>query len=318
MLIHAGDHLDISIPSLFAHFPGVPAFFFVSGFLIYASYQNSSGFQYFKNRLLRIFPGLIFVTFGGLVVVTYVKGICFIQSHSYDLLIWFLAQITIGQIYNPAIFRDIGVGVINGALWTVTTEIMFYLFIPVIVFLERSLKHVVILLTLLSFGLFSVGPYLLDYTFYRNKTIYDAIAITPITWGWMFGIGILFFKYFKQIKCFIPYMILGIIPMILMIEYGNGILWNSSGNRLGVVYFLCYIGVIFWFSFTLPTVKMRFDLSYGLYIWHMPVINLLLYMSLKNIFVVLGLTILFSLISWHFVESPFLKLKRKSLRKEDS
>ena len=56
------------------HLPGVPAFFFVSGFLIYTSYLNAPGIRYFQNRFLRVFPGLVFVSLGGLVVVGIAKG----------------------------------------------------------------------------------------------------------------------------------------------------------------------------------------------------------------------------------------------------
>lgn len=38
---HCSAHLGLRLPKILAFFPGVPAFFFVSGFLIYASYSNS-------------------------------------------------------------------------------------------------------------------------------------------------------------------------------------------------------------------------------------------------------------------------------------
>ena len=65
VLVHVAEHLKIAIPSVINHFPGVPAFFFVSGFLIYASYLNAPGRRYFENRFLRIYPALVFVTLGG-------------------------------------------------------------------------------------------------------------------------------------------------------------------------------------------------------------------------------------------------------------
>ena len=58
MLVHFGQYLKIKIPSAIKYFPGVPAFFFVSGFLIYASYLNAPGRRYYENRFLRIFPPL--------------------------------------------------------------------------------------------------------------------------------------------------------------------------------------------------------------------------------------------------------------------
>ena len=314
LLVHAGHHLGVSIPGFIEHFPGVPAFFFVSGFLIYASYHNSPGFRYFQNRALRIFPGLIFVTFGSFSLVVFLKGLPFIQLHAFECVVWFLAQITIGQFYNPAIFKDIGVGVINGALWTITTEILFYFIIPIIVVIEKRLKHIALLLTIFSFTIYAFGPSIFTQFVYREKTIYDIFAITPIAWGWMFGIGILSCKYFDHIKKFTPFLFCAAFPMIGFILIGDGILLNPSGNRLGILYFLCYVSVLLWVAFSLPAIKMNFDLSYGLYIWHMPVINFLICISLKNFLMAAVLTLFLSIISWYLVERPFLKLKRKSLR----
>ena len=63
ILIHGLENLKdnstSAIVSFLHHFPGVPAFFFVSGFLIYASFdKNPSPGSYFKNRFLRLYIGL--------------------------------------------------------------------------------------------------------------------------------------------------------------------------------------------------------------------------------------------------------------------
>jgi peptidoglycan/LPS O-acetylase OafA/YrhL len=57
------------------------------------------------------------------------------------------------------------------------------------------------------------------------------------------------------------------------------------------------------------------DISYGIYIYHMPIINLflsnnLLYQS-KFLFLILFIILLISLFSWFFIEKPILNLKRK-------
>lgn len=66
--MHASEYLNahFAFVGFLKRFPGVPAFLFVSGFLIYASYINAPGPRYFQNRFLRLFPGLVFVTIGGL------------------------------------------------------------------------------------------------------------------------------------------------------------------------------------------------------------------------------------------------------------
>ncbi len=127
---HTAEHLGLEFPEIIKRFPGVPAFFFVSGFLIYTSYLNAPGRCYFENRFLRLFPGLTLVTFGAAMVALVAHGWrdLFENFHLYAL--WALAQTTLGQAYNPPLFRDVGIGVLNGALWTITTEILFYLAVP--------------------------------------------------------------------------------------------------------------------------------------------------------------------------------------------
>src|SRR5579871_2179435 len=68
VLFHAREHLKIDykgyglepIFSFIAYFPGVPIFFCISGFLIYNSYKRNYNdiAKYFRNRFLRLFPGL--------------------------------------------------------------------------------------------------------------------------------------------------------------------------------------------------------------------------------------------------------------------
>ena len=306
--------MGVRIPGFIGNFPGVPAFFFVSGFLIYASYWNAPGLRYFQNRFLRLYPGLVFVTLGGAMVTLIAHGWNHLSVDASTYVVWFVAQTTLGQAYNPALFRNVGVGVVNGSLWTLTTEILFYICVPIIVWMERRFRFAVFVLIVLSFVMYAFGPSLLATTIYREKSLYDGVALTPVAWGWMFGIGILATKYFDYLRRWLRYMPWLIIPMVIMVMFGEGVLFGSSGNRLGLVYFLCYIGLVLWFAFVLPFVRLPCDLSYGTYIWHMPIINLLLVLSFKSMALAVVLTFAVALLSWFAIEKPALKLKRKSLK----
>lgn len=61
------------------------------------------------------------------------------------------------------------------------------------------------------------------------------------------------------------------------------------------------------------------DLSYGTYIYHMPVINMFVERGLTGTYSVfiysLALTLLLSGISWKYIEQKFIRMKRKSLMK---
>lgn len=314
VLTHTAIHTGLALPNFISHFPGVPAFFFVSGFLIYASYSHTPGRRYFENRFLRVYPGLLFVTFGGGCIALVAHGWNDLFENGTSYVLWFIAHTTLGQAYNPEFLRDVGVGVINGSLWTLTTEILFYLSVPIIVWMERRFRFILLILFALSFAIYAIGPQFLSVTIYRDKSIYDLLALTPVAWGWMFVSGILAVKHFNHLKRWLPYFPWVIVPMTAMIFLGDGSLFGSSGNRLGVFYFSCYVAMVLWFAFAARFFRLNVDLSYGAYIWHMPVINLLLVLSNPSAWLAISLTFFIATLSWFVVEKPALRLKRQSLK----
>ncbi len=314
VLSHTASHLGLALPTIIGHFPGVPAFFFVSGFLIYASYLNAPGRRYFENRFLRLYPGLLFVTLGGAVVPLVAHGWTDLFDNLMNYTTWFFAQTTLGQAYTPGLFRDVGVGVVNGSLWTLTTEILFYLAVPIIVWMEQRFRFTVIVLLALSFTFYTMGPLVFSAKFYRDKTINDVLALTPVAWGWMFATGILAVKHFEHLQRWLPHMPWVVVPLAAMIFVGDGLLFGSAGNRLGLIYFVCYVSLVLWFAFATPFVRLNVDLSYGAYVWHMPVINLLLVLAIPSAWMAVLLTFLIATLSWFLVEKPALKLKHQSLK----
>jgi len=317
MVVHSSEHLGFKIPKIVSSFPGVPAFFFVSGLLVYASYVNSPGLAYVQNRSLRILPALVVVTIGGVVIALIAHGWRDIVDNFVIYASWFLAQVTLGQSYNPSHFRDIGVGVMNGSLWTISTEILFYVSVPILVFLERHFRHVLVALMMISFLFYAFGPEYFDQVIYGKRTVYDVISISPIPWGWMFGFGILVYKHYGRLEPYIRFFPIAAVPLVAMILWGSGSLFGNSGNRVGLIYFVCYVSLICFASFRIKAMKLKYDMSYGVYIWHMPIINLLLVLSIRNpalgFLLAVSLTILMSTISWFCIERPMLKLKRRSL-----
>lgn len=314
VVVHSAEHLGGDVPDWLAHFPGVPAFFFVSGFLIYSTYRANDGRDYWRNRLLRLFPALLVVTLAAAAVVLIAHGWRDLIENPGTYISWFGAQLTLGQAYNPDHFRDVGVGVLNGSLWTITTEILFYICVPVIVWLERRWRWTVPALIVGSFAVYVFGPSVLSYPLTGRQTLYDAVALTPVAWGWMFGFGMLAVRNFERLARLIRFLPLAILPMLLMIWVGDGPLFGTEGNRLGLVYFACYTAVITWLAFGTPFLRLQPDFSYGAYVWHMPIINLLLVLALPYALpTAFAATAITAALSWYLVERPALSLKRRSI-----
>ena len=103
--------------------PGVPIFFFVSGFLISRSYETNARLaEYALNRVLRIYPALVVCTalaMASVLASGYLSGR---MPGAGALLLWLASQVTIVQFYPPEFMRAFGSGVLNGSLWTTSTE----------------------------------------------------------------------------------------------------------------------------------------------------------------------------------------------------
>lgn len=324
MVMHAMGQLDIERQGKFSaldflsYFPGVPAFFFVSGILIYASYENSgSKTQYLKNRFFRIFPGLLFATLGGLIFILLARALADDSSGSFfEYCLWFVSQVSIGQAWNPDSFRPYGLGVVNGALWTITVEILFYIAIPIIFYFEKHYRYTchTLFISSLVFYLFSSAA-LGDIVVY-GKTLPEYLSLTPVIWGWMFMAGSLLYKYrslMERQKHNFPLFIVVMWTLSFLMS-DTPILFEMTGNRLGVVHFFAYATLIIYVGFHKVHVPCHYDLSYGIYIWHCVIMNyLIIYDAYSAIYVVV-ITAIVAGFSWFFVERPALQLKKRSLR----
>lgn len=127
VFFHSYEHLKInnSFVSFLSHhflefFPGVPIFFFISGFLIYASFERNRNNvkKYLVNRFLRIFPGLWVSVIISIIMISidYNGESLFNFLISKDAVLWGLGQISFFQFYTPDSFRFWGVGTPNGSL----------------------------------------------------------------------------------------------------------------------------------------------------------------------------------------------------------
>lgn len=311
---------------MFYLFPGVPIFFFISGFLISRSYENNSCLkEFFINRVLRLYPGLIACVAFSIVVVLasgYLqdKGVQWLE-----LALLFLAKTTFFQFYNPEFMRGYGDGVLNGSLWTITVEIQFYLLIPVLFFIlsrkpsQCSTNCALIILTVLFFILnrfYAALPDMVD-----MSLITKLVGVSFFPWFYIFLLGVLAQKNFEFFHEYLAGKFYLIFPVYLVSAYILSDFGSAFGNNSNPVVVVLLILTVFSFAYSMPALSKKMlrgnDMSYGLYIYHMPVVNLLLFIGLYRKteygFMALFGCILLAAISWLIIEKPALRLKRHPL-----
>ena len=328
LFVHALNHFDYEGPLVTALkvIPGVPTFFFISGWLICGAYERSrpAGLkEFFRNRFLRIFPALwlsVLVAIGAALALGYLATQSFRFGH---FVLWLAGQASIFQFYNPDFMRGFGVGVINGALWTISVELQFYLLAPVLYFLLRRRAVLFALLFAVSLGLnlyFRLQP---DWSSLPMKLA----QVSFLPWLYMFLTGFLVNAYRGKVDRFLQRVPLGalalgyVASMLLVGSYTD-----NASNAINPISFILLCGMIVKLAtrpINLPASISSFirrnDLSYGIYLYHMPAINVLLYTGWLSGRMSLLATFLFSLMaavfSWYVVEKPALSMKRKNDRK---
>lgn len=328
---HTVLHLEIEksnslLLELSNFFPGVPIFFFVSGFLISKSYEsNPALIEYTKNRVLRIYPALIVCTFVTIISV-YLTG--YLSSENItlgELLIWIGGQISIFQFYNPEFMREFGTGVLNGSLWTITVELQFYIMVPLLYGLFRLAKPDKYNKKLFFLIIFFMVVHL-TYTYFKahydSSLIVKLLQVSFIPWIYMFLVGVFFQQNFLILHRMLSGKGLYVTIFYLAVSYISvNYIGLGVGNEINPILYLLLCVLIFSLAYSIPTFSKNIlrgnDISYGVYIYHIPIINLLIYYGyVANMFYVvltLLIAIFLAIFSWLVIEKNSMKFKKYSL-----
>ena len=329
---HSLHHFELSDHWLFhstSWLPGLPIFFFVSGFLISKSYESNSRIsEYARNRALRIFPALILCTTLSLISV-FATG--YLASHSWSLSLmvaWILGQVTIFQFYSPDFIRGFGSGALNESLWTVTVELQFYVLIPLIYWMlaraaSRGQRTVMLAVLILAFVVPNVVFQQLMLDEHNSQKL--AVKLTHVSflpWLYMFLLGILAQQNFTWIHRLVRGRGLPIVCAYAATAYVTIHFFGwSTGNEIHPALFPLLAVTVLSVAYTAPTLCDRLlhknDISYGVYIYHMPIINIMLYYGLLSklsyVAMAVTLTVAIATCSWFIIERPAIRRKKRPL-----
>ncbi len=309
--IHAVNHLELSSPNIInkilSLFMGVPIFFFLSGFLIWRSIDNSRNIkQYFFKRILRLYPEL----WCGVAVSLISIFVLYNQVQIKDIVLFAFTQSTFMQFWTPDSLRGFGCGTPNGSLWTIGVTVQFYIvawFLKKLINKFHSLKlWIVLMVGFVLIG--SLSPYLQSLL---PEIIYKLYNQTFLIYFWMFLTGAFISEYFEQIVPFLKrfWWVFGILFYVtLLIDVD--IIAASYPLFRSIFSCICCLG----FAYAFPKLQIKHDLSYGIYIYHMIIINIVLHLGYRSdwwlLVLTLALTLLLAGVSY-FTIGLFGKKKKK-------
>ena len=289
----------------------VESFFIVSGFLIFMSFERSSSMKsYALKRVQRIYPAYISV------VLLMAIFLFFVSSKSleeYFSMEWFNYLVSNALFLNflhnwlPGVFEHNTLQAVNGALWTIKIEVMFYISVPILaIFILRKNRF---------WGL--VGIYIFSIIFSlvciylaqnESKSTYMLLQRQlPGQLAFFIGGAFLYYYYAHFKNNTLIYLLFAVIGIFVSSFFDYSPFFPISLAIL-VIYFatiLKFLGN--WGKYG--------DFSYGIYIWHFPVIQTFVTLGVFKFSPILAsLGVVFTVLlcayfSWNFIEKPFLRKK---------
>ena len=281
----------------------VYSFFVISGFLIFSSYERSKSLtSYFEKRFRRIYPAYFSVIIISSIVGFFISSLDHDQYLGGGLVKYILFNLSFANFVAPdlpGVFSgNPFVSAVNGALWTIKVEILFYISVPLICFFCRKIGIIYI---------FSI-IYILSFFYHSALSIMGHATLAKQFPGQLtlfLSGGALFYFYaeFNRVKKYL------LIPAFLICVFSdiNIVLTFFAPLALSIIIISLaqspYIGNFARYG----------DFSYGIYIWHFPIAQYLVSKGLFNqypwgaVAVAAGLTVMMAFISWHLIERPFLK-----------
>jgi peptidoglycan/LPS O-acetylase OafA/YrhL len=278
----------------------VEAFFVISGFLITMSYARSKSLlSYAQKRIRRIYPAYT------VSLLFFAVMLPLILCLPYDVYasLGYIKYLAVNAVFLnfitpsiPGVFENNLIPAINGALWTIKIEVMFYVCVPIVVWMCRKSRPIFVLAILYTMGFLYLA---------LMKNFGWTILAKQLPGQLQFFVAGMLIYYFYEEIVSSRWLCLAILVLGFLLYYVGAI---------DILYPVSLALTIFILAFRFPVINLTKigDLSYGVYIIHFPIVQTLISLGLfkfsgyigllvATIFVISG-----AFLMWHFVEKRFL------------
>ncbi len=313
MTLHIMRHVRLQeVSHIFDWWNGVVVLFCISGFLVPASMERSRGvWEFLKKRVLRIIPSMWVCIIVGIIVAALFCGFTLNKT----FVTWFVGQLVfIRDLPQPDFISNFGIGNFQANLWTMIFTVQFYIITVLIYrFIKNRRLWVWILVLALSLAFNLAVPYLQEILPETGKII---VSHSCLPYFYMYFAGWFMYRYREKI---VPILartkILCIVLFIIRALY-----CEKFGVRVGEyqdmiqVLLLCMLTIGIGYSF--GKIRFKFDLSYGLYLYHMIIVDIFVQTGLvgnmKYVIAVYAIAVLCALVSHFLVDDAVARIFKKT------
>jgi peptidoglycan/LPS O-acetylase OafA/YrhL len=283
----------------------VDMFFIVSGFLIFMSFDNDQNKKhFFIKRFFRIFPLYAF-----LILLQTLFFIGFSDGSLFEIVKYFVVNIFYLNFLSLSVgstFSSLEVNAINGSLWTLKNEVLFYLAVPAIFSIYKRFY---------IYGLLALYFLSASYIFLVTHLGMPKLEVQFPSQLRLFIVGILFYVlFFKMDKKKI--FTASAFSLLSILLFEKNTLFHSFFEPFALGTVMIFI------VYHLKHLKLNFDFSYSFYILHFPVIQLFLFFKIDPndlflSFITLFCTVLvLSYIAEKYIEKRFIQIGRDLIKRE--
>jgi peptidoglycan/LPS O-acetylase OafA/YrhL len=299
---------------------GVDLFFVISGYVISKSIassfknRNFSFYKFYLKRIKRILPALLLVLLISLISAAIILLSADLKRFSESLIA------SLGFVSNFYFWLTGGYFSTNDQLkpilhlWSLSVEEQFYLFFPIFLFFLyrffNQLKYYLIGIILVSIISFSLNLYFISHS--------DTVFFLFPARIWQFGIGasLALSPKLKIKNLWVDTIYLILAAFLIIYNFLNTVEFLPDATLmcigLGLILFKKINEKNFLYNFfKIKPLIFTGLISYSLYLWHWPIISFLKYIYIEGIpyyiiFLSLVLIFILSILSWQFIEQPFL------------
>lgn len=254
-------------------FPGVVVLFAISGFLVSGSMERSKNRkEFFVRRVFRLYPELWVCTLVNLLLLLCLTR----QRFSTEILFWCVTQI-FGIANTPDCFSNFATGSVNGALWTIFTEVQLYvllgIFYPLMKKWSKKLWGVIIAAAasanLVCARLAELFP----------GTVEKIIERTFVPYAVWFLIGCFCWQKREWVLAVLKRWYIPLLVLYALLRVSG---WISVGYYTDIATSLLCPLVAIGTAFCFPAKRLRWDFTYGIFLYHWLVLNVMVHFDLIN------------------------------------